>query len=111
MASISDDISLRTMSRANSTSVHGNISPLHQAPTPVSLVQPHHDPDAQEHALPDNVGDPDDESETQPSLSLVSTSSNPASPGQGNNRRSDSVRRTPHWKTTGTIIGFNFAGT
>ncbi|KAI4676695.1 uncharacterized protein J4E84_009530 [Alternaria hordeiaustralica] len=107
MASISDDISLRTMSRANSTSVHGNISPLHRAPTPVSSVQPH--PDAQEQALPD-VGDPDDESETQPSLSSVSTSSNPASPGQGNDRRSEPVRRTPHWKTIGIIIGFNFAG-
>jgi len=111
MAPISDEISLRTISRANSTSVHGNISPLHQAATPDSSVQPHNHLDAQEQDLPENVGNPDDESEMQPSLSSVSTSSNPASLGQENNRRFDPFRRTTHWKTTGMIIGFNFAGT
>jgi hypothetical protein len=110
MASISDHSSLRTVSRTNSSSPRGHISPLHEASRLLSPVQLHRDFPVQERVTPTIVEHVEDGNETQPSLSSFPAPSNPNSLQEGKDARSTSFRRATHWKTVGMIIGSLFAG-
>jgi hypothetical protein len=110
MASVSDQRSSRTISRSNSSSSHGHISPLHETSTLLSLCQLHRDSPVQEGDTPSIVGDVEEGNETDPSLSPFSAPSNPSSTQEEKDARPTSFRRATHWKTVGMIIGFLFAG-
>jgi hypothetical protein len=103
MASISDHGSLQTISRFNSSSPRGRISPLHEAPTLLDFP-------VQDRNTPANVEHVEDVNETHPSLSPIPAPSYPNSTRENKDAQPASPRRATHWKTVGMIIGFLFAG-
>lgn len=110
MASISEQGSLRTISRTNLSSSHGRNSPLQRASTLLSPVQLHRESLVQEQDILANIQHAEDRSETQPSLSSFRAPSYSTSIREGKDTRFSSLRHTMHWKTVGIIISFLFAG-
>jgi hypothetical protein len=110
MASISNHGSLRTISRFNSSSPRGHISPLHEASTLLSPDQLHNDSPVQDRNTLAHVERVEDETERQPSLSPFPAPSNPSSTQEERDARPISFHCATHWKTVGMIIGFIFAG-
>jgi hypothetical protein len=89
MASISDQGSLRIISRSDSNSSYGHISrPSQEASTLLSPVQLHHDSSVQERDIPTSVKYVEDKNDPQ----------------------FTSFHGVRHWKTVGMILGFLFAG-
>jgi hypothetical protein len=110
MASISDQGSLRIISRSNSSSSNGHISPLQEASTLLFPGQLHRDSPVQERDTPAIVEAIEDGSETQPSLCPISAPSNPSSTREEKDARPTFFRHATHWRTVRMIIGFLFAG-